>query len=152
MPSLSNSEITLLRLNDALQRLLSGTPERTRVDGKVSIMRINQEAGLSRGNIYHYKEFIAKAKVEIELYKDNTNKSNVIDKQRVNKIKEDKLRFQRDKEKRLKIEYHGQAKNQKKLTDQLVRENASLAFRCMELSDELDSKNNKIVSIKRQNE
>ena len=149
MPNLSNSEITLLRLDDALKRLLDGTPERTKVDGKISIMRINEEAGLSRGNIYHYKEFISKAKVEIELYKDRKMKSDIIDNQGDKKNKEEKLRFQRDKEKRLKVEYHDQAKNYKQLTDQLVRENASLAFRCMELSDELDSRNNKIVSIKK---
>ena len=101
------------------------------------------------GNIYHYKEFISKAKVEIELYKDRKMKSDIIDNQGDKKNKEEKLRFQRDKEKRLKVEYHDQAKNYKQLTDQLVRENASLAFRCMELSDELDSRNNKIVSIKK---
>lgn len=149
MPNFSNSEITLLRLDDALKRLLSGTPERTKTDGKISIMRINEEAGLSRGNIYHYKEFIIRAKVEIELYNDSKKKSDIIDNQEGKKNKEEKLRFQRDKEKRLKVEYHEQAKNYKQLTDQLVRENASLAFRCMELSDEVDNKNNKIVSIKK---
>ena len=148
MPNFSNSEITLLRLDDALKRLLSGTPERTKTDGKISIMRINEEAGLSRGNIYHYKEFIIRAKVEIELYNDSKKKSDIIDNQEGKKNKEEKLRFQRDKEKRLKVEYHEQAKNYKQLTDQLVRENASLAFRCMELSDELDSRNGNIVSIK----
>ena len=132
MPNFSNSEITLLRLDDALKRLLSGTPERTKTDGKISIMRINEEAGLSRGNIYHYKEFIIRAKVEIELYNDSKKKSDIIDNQEGKKNKEEKLRFQRDKEKRLKVEYHEQAKNYKQLTDQLVRENASLAFRCME--------------------
>jgi hypothetical protein len=149
MPNLSNSEITLIRLDDALKRLLAGTPERTKADGKISIMRINEEAGLSRGNIYHYKEFITKAKVEIQLYNDNKKRSYIIDNQGDKKNKEEKLRFQRDKEKRLKVEYHEQAKNYKQLTDQLVRENASLAFRCMELSDELDRINSNIVPIKK---
>ena len=149
MPNLSSSEITLLRLEDALKRLLSGIPERTKPDGKISIMRINEEAGLSRGNIYHYKEFISKAKIEIEIYKNRKKRTDIIVDLGDKKNKEDKLRFQRDKEKRLKTEYHRQTKNYKQLTDQLVRENVSLAFRCMELSDELDRKNSKIVSFKK---
>ncbi|NBK99881.1 MAG: hypothetical protein EOM50_18095 [Erysipelotrichia bacterium] len=40
------SEITLQLLNEALDRLLSGSPVNTKLDGKISIKRINDEAKL----------------------------------------------------------------------------------------------------------
>ena len=50
------SEITLQLLNEALDRLLSGSPVNTKLDGKISIKRINDEAKLSRGAIYYYND------------------------------------------------------------------------------------------------
>lgn len=149
MRNLTSSDLTLIRLDDALKRLIAGAPERTKADGKINVMRINDEAGLSRGNIYHYKDFIIKAKVEIELYNESINRTAISRNYDVKKSNEEKLRFERDKEKRLKSNYHDQAKNYRKLTDQLVRENASLAYRCMELSDELESINSNVIAFKK---
>lgn len=42
-------KLTIIRLEQALERLLNGVPERTPRDGRVSLSRINQEAGLSSG-------------------------------------------------------------------------------------------------------
>ncbi|MBF4227949.1 hypothetical protein EAY83_23820, partial [Vibrio anguillarum] len=52
------SEITLQRLELALNRLIDGKPEKTSNDGKINLKRINDEAGLSSGGIYYYKEFV----------------------------------------------------------------------------------------------
>ena len=40
---------TIIRLERALERLLNGVPERTPHDGRISLSRLNQEAGLSSG-------------------------------------------------------------------------------------------------------
>lgn len=55
-------KLTIIRLEQALERLLNGVPERTPHDGRVNLSRINQEAGLSSGGIYYYDEFVQKAK------------------------------------------------------------------------------------------
>ena len=65
------SEITLQLLNEALDRLLSGSPVNTKLDGKISIKRINDEAKLSRGTIYYYKDFVELAKEKIQEHKNN---------------------------------------------------------------------------------
>ena len=65
-------KLTIIRLEQALERLLNGVPERTPHDGRVSLSRINQEAGLSSGGIYYYDEFVQKAKRAIhEIKIDN---------------------------------------------------------------------------------
>jgi hypothetical protein len=97
------SELTLQRLEAALQRLLDGTPERTADDGKLNINRINDEAGLSSGAIYYYKDFMAKARAVIS---DRKKPSLTISNSA--KISTHSIRQQRDEEKRLKEKYRAQ--------------------------------------------
>lgn len=40
---------TLIRLEQALERLIDGKPLKTKSDGRISFKRINDEAGLSSG-------------------------------------------------------------------------------------------------------
>lgn len=134
----SDKDATLQRLEDALERLKRSEPERTKSDGKISIKRINDEAGLSRGAIYYYKEFVREAKSEIAVFNEDNRKSAAIDKIEANETAESKLRKERDSEKRLKNDYREQLKSYKQLTDEVVKENVSLAFRCMELQDEIN--------------
>jgi predicted transcriptional regulator len=134
----NDKDATLQRLEDALKRLKRGDPERTKADGKISIKRINDEAGLSRGAIYYYKEFVRKAKAEIAVFNEDSRKSAAIDKIEANETTETKLRKERDSEKRLKNDYREQLNSYKLLTDEVVKENVSLAFRCMELQDEIN--------------
>ncbi|WP_305420170.1 hypothetical protein [Photobacterium leiognathi] len=53
---------TLIRLEQALQRLVDGNPIKTKPDGRISLKRINDEAGLSSGGIYYYSSFVEMAK------------------------------------------------------------------------------------------
>lgn len=134
----NDKDATLQRLENALERLKRGMPEKTKADGKISVKRINDEAGLSRGAIYYYKEFVRKAKAEIAVFNEDSRKSAAIDKIDANETTESKLRKERDSEKRLKNDYREQLNSYKQLTDEVVKENVSLAFRCMELQDEIN--------------
>ena len=129
--------ITDQRLQDALNRLLERKPLKTKADGKISIKRINDEAGLSQGAIYYYKEFISKAKIEIELYKQNQKKADF----GINEIEvlpeTKRLRKERDNEKRLKDKYREEKDSIKCLSDEIVQANVTLAFRVLELENEM---------------
>lgn len=124
MKESNNSSITEIKLEQALERLLRGIPERTKPDGKISISRINSEAGLSVGSIYYYKEFLTKARSVISDLKStkNTNSTSI------NKSDIARLRSERDKQKKLKIKYRDQRDSIKKFADGVVQENAKLHF------------------------
>ena len=142
-------EFTLQRLKEAFVRLKTGKPERTKADGKISILRINEEAGLSRGAIYYYKAFVQEVKGELPILEVERNKKQAINNLQENLSSELKLRRDRDKEKRLKTEYRIQAGNFKQLTDEVVKANVSLTFRCMELEEALSRiEAGKVVPIK----
>lgn len=135
------SEITLQLLNEALDRLLGGTPINTKPDGKISIKRINDEAKLSRGAIYYYKDFVELAKGRIQEHKGNAETGKLV------ATKEEKLRNQRDNEKRLKKDYYEQVSTLSDLNDAMVAANAALAYRCMVLEDEINALTNGKISF-----
>ncbi|WP_305842096.1 hypothetical protein [Photobacterium leiognathi] len=88
---------TLIRLEQALQRLVDGNPIKTKPDGRISLKRINDEAGLSSGGIYYYSSFVEMAKKTIQLRRqqDSTGKTKV-NNERLNKLREQ--REKREKE------------------------------------------------------
>ena len=135
------SEITLQLLNEALDRLLSGSPVNTKLDGKISIKRINDEAKLSRGAIYYYKDFVELAKEKIQEHKNDVK----VEKSPA--TKEEKLRNQKKKKKRLKKDYYEQVSTLNGLNDAMVAENAVLAYRCMVLEDEINALTNGKISL-----
>ena len=90
--------LTLERLEQALNRLVNGVPERTPNDGRLSLSRINKEAGLSSGGIYYYKDFVVKARDIIDRQKFESATDLVAS----GKASVDKMRAQRDKERELK--------------------------------------------------
>lgn len=133
---MKQTEFTLQRLKEALNRLKEGKPEYTKADGKISILRINNEASLSRGAIYYYKDFVKQAKAEIQIYNENKQQLNVIDGLEPRDGGLERLRQSRNKEKQLKEKYREELKNFKNLSDEVVQQNVSLAFRLMEMQDE----------------
>jgi hypothetical protein len=146
----TSNNMTEQRLQDALSRLLEGKPVNTRLDGRISIKRINDEAGLTHGAIYYYKDFICKAKVEIELFKKSKKSSDILDNAVESLPETKKLRRERDNEKRLKNEYREQVGNLKHLSDEVVKVNVSLAFRVLELENEIRRQSDeKIVHLPR---
>ncbi|HHA1179536.1 TPA: hypothetical protein ACOEEO_002061, partial [Enterobacter asburiae] len=106
---------TIIRLERALERLLNGVPERTPHDGRVSLSRINQEAGLSSGGIYYYDEFVQKAKRAIHERKLDNAVSTI----ESGKASVDKMRVQRDKERELKERYRTQRDDIKAFCDKI---------------------------------
>ena len=123
-------------LENALIRLLEGEPQRTKSDGKINWLRINNEAGLSKGGIYYYSEFMERTKRKIDLYKKNKLLEKVSDEISSEESQIEKLKHERNTEKRLKLKYKADRDNQKILTDEVIKENVSLVNRLYELETE----------------
>ncbi len=134
-------QTTLERLDRALERLLSGKPEKTKLDGKINISRINDEAGLAIGGIYYYTPFIKKAKKEIKRHKDESKKlqEDEVFEEELSEL--DRIKKKLKDAERLKIKYRQNCNEQKIINDGVVAQNISLAFRVSELEDEVMSIN-----------
>ncbi|QBJ61837.1 hypothetical protein [Pseudoalteromonas sp. DL-6] len=133
------SEITLRKLERALQRLLDGVPKRTKNDGKINISRINNEAGLKVSNINYYPEFIKDAQDRIRDHFDAIAEKNIKDAVKQEKSEVEILKDKLKHEQKLKRKYREEKNEQKLLNDDVVKQNVSLAFRVMELESELHS-------------
>lgn len=133
------SEITLRKLERALQRLLDGVPKRTKNDGKINISRINDEAGLSVSNINYYPEFIKQANGRIRDHFDAIAEKNIKDAVKQEKSEVEILKDKLKHEQKLKRKYREEKNEQKLLNDDVIKQNVSLAFRVMELESELHS-------------
>ena len=133
---------TELRLQNALDRLLAGTPERTKADGRISIKRINDEAGLSRGAIYYYKEFVEMAKVKIAEYQAQKEKSASATEPAPAKIS---TTAKINHEKKLKDNYREQLALEKQANDLILQMNVRMAYRCLELEKEVSTLNEKNI-------
>ncbi|MEZ7205342.1 hypothetical protein [Pseudoalteromonas sp. DY56-GL79] len=59
---MSKSENTLVALEAALERILSGNPKRIPTTRKLSVRAIEEEANLGNGSGYYYPEFVQKVK------------------------------------------------------------------------------------------
>lgn len=140
----NRGQLTLIRLEQALDRLLKGVPERTVNDGRISLSRVNNEAGLSSGGIYYYKEFIENTKSIIQ----NRKQANTIEGSPLNDSTEKKLRLQRDKEKQLKEHYRQQRNDIKSFCDKVVEKNAQLEFALFEALEKIDAIEHELSSIK----
>lgn len=133
------SEITLCKLERALQRLLDGVPKRTKNDGKINISRINNEAGLKVSNINYYPEFIEQAKEKIRDHFDAIEEKRIKDSVKQDKTEVQVLKEKLAHERKLKNKYREERNEQKLLNDHVVEQNVSLAFRVRELESELRS-------------
>jgi len=143
MPT-ERGKLTLIRLEQALERLLNGSPERTPNDGRVSLSRINQEAGLSSGGIYYYDEFVQKAKRAIHERKLDNAVSTVAS----GKASVDKMRSQRDKERELKERYRSQRDEIKVFCDKIIAKNAQLEFSLFEALDKIEDLEREVSALK----
>jgi hypothetical protein len=143
------STLTLKRLELALQRLLDGTPQKTKPDGKINLSRINSEAGLSVGAIYYYKGFINEAESRIRQHKLDLQKNNEKIEFESETLEIDKLKNKLATALRLKQKYKQEKIDQKLLNDFVVAQNISLAFRVLELESAILSRSrDKVVLLK----
>lgn len=130
----TRGQTTLIRLEAALKRLLEGKAERTLNDGRLSLSRINSEAGLSSGAIYYYDDFVDKVKKLI--YERKLENSIEL----ISSVKPsiDKMRQQRDKERDLKESYKAQRDSIKAFCDNVLAKNAQLEFALFEAQNKIE--------------
>ncbi|NQY35033.1 MAG: hypothetical protein HRT37_08735 [Alteromonadaceae bacterium] len=135
----SKRQITEARLKAALQRLLDGKPEKVKASGKLTLNRINNEAGLSASYIHKFPEFIEEAEKAITAYQyehgDTYVESLIETKPEGSTI--DKLKARLKNEIKLKKTYKEQRDAFKAVADKLVEQEASLIFRVYELQEEI---------------
>lgn len=142
------SLVTEKRLRDALQRLINGKPERTRADNKINLSRINEEAGCSHGLIYKYPEVVMDARVAIQEHKTTKIRKGIIDSQLIDIDKIAKIKEERNKQEKLKLDYRMQRDNYQMLADDVVKRENELLFRCHELQITLNKINElRVVQI-----
>ncbi|WP_436918300.1 hypothetical protein [Enterobacter hormaechei] len=137
-------KLTIMRLEQALERLLNGVPELTPHDGRLNLSRINQEAGLSSGGIYYYDEFVKKAKRAINERKLDHTVSTIDS----GKASVDKMRAQRDRERELKERYKSQRDDIKAFCDKIIAKNAQLEFSLFEAFDKIDALEKEVSALK----
>lgn len=145
--------VTEGRLRAALQRLLDGKPERIKKIGKLSLNKINNEAGLGHSYIHKFKDFVEnEANPAIEAY--NSNYDPLAEQLKSGTTESlsdmDKLRTKLKKEVALKEKYRkelGDADIARKLLEKKI---STLMFRIYELQDELHHSN--IVSLSGKNQ
>lgn len=130
------------KLNKALGRLIGkdGEPLRTKKKGRLTLNKINNEAGLGRSYIHKFKEFVDKiANPAIEEYNEKLNASATSvpvkqDMSEFEKIREE-LKYQIE----LKDTYRRERDEVLAINDELEALNKSLMFRIYELQQELSA-------------
>lgn len=141
---MASRELTEGRLRAALQRLLDGKPERLTKVGKLSLNKINKEAGLGHSYIHKFQDFVIyEANPAIEAYNSNYDplaeqlKSGMAE----NLSDTDKLKAKLKKEIALKEQYRKERDEAKQVNKKLEQQNSSLMFRVYELQEDLRRNN-----------
>lgn len=132
------------RLDAALQRLLSGKPTRVKASGKLTLNKINNEAGLGHSYIHKFQDFVEKATVKINEY-NSSYRPPLLNEDISPKNEVDSLKLRVKKEKELKEKYRNERDDALIAKKQVEAINATLMFRLYELQEQVQQKN--VVSI-----
>lgn len=124
------------RLQNSLNRLLKRKPERVKATGRLTLNKINREAGFGQSYIHKFKSFIDEvANPAIERYNNDINIPNspiqATAPNDVNIISALNDKFKR--EERLKNKYRKENEDLQKQVEELGSLNRSLMFRIYEL-------------------
>ena len=124
------------RLQNSLSRLLKRKPERVKATGRLTLNKINREAGFGQSYIHKFKSFIDEvANPAIERYNNDINIPNspiqATAPNDVNIISALNVKFKR--EERLKNKYRKENEDLQKQVEELGSLNRSLMFRIYEL-------------------
>ena len=146
----NKKEITEGRLKAALDRILEGKPQRIELKGKLTLNKINNEAGLSNSYIHKFKGFIEYAEPIIKNYNQGNSGlfgcSVIINNEKLSELELCKINLA--KEIKLKEKYRQNAKDKEFMLKSLTKKYNSLLFRILELQEELDLNNlNKVKNI-----
>lgn len=144
---MASREVTEARLHSALERLLDRKPRRVKNNGKLSLNRINNEAGLGHSYIHKFEDFVRDiANPAIETFNKAYNPSQFeLESENIPLTEVEKLKTKLKKEKELKEKYRKERDDAIARCKELEKHNSSLMFRAFELQDELRSHN--VVSI-----
>ncbi|HCE1977276.1 TPA: hypothetical protein NGS68_000542 [Vibrio parahaemolyticus] len=138
------SEQAIQRLQQALNRLLAGNPERVKATGRITLNKINNEAGFGRSYIHKFKTFINDVALPaIGEYNKGLDGLSDEDLQTspasMTPSLENKLRAERNREEKLKNKYRKKNEELEAKVKQLEAINNTLMFRLYELQDERSS-------------
>lgn len=131
------------KLKKALERLQAGKPVRTKAKGRLTLNKINNEAGLGRSYIHKFKQFVENvANPAIEAFNDNLD--TIDHDERLFSESEDmseldKLRAELNRERELKVEYRRERDEANAINTELETLNKSLMFRVYELQEQLSA-------------
>ena len=148
---MGSREVTEGRLRSALHRLLNGEPTRIKPGGKLSLNKVNREAGVGPSYIHKFKEFVQKeANPAIESFNANFDPlKRKLDLDKDERSTEtEKLKKKLKKEKMLKEQYRKELDEFKLINKKLEHQNSSLMFRIYELQEEVHRNN--VIKIKAQ--
>lgn len=147
------SEAAVERFQSALARLLDGKPERVKASGRLTLNKINREAGLGQSYIHKFKDFIkdvanpAIAKYNAKLDTPQPPQAKDSDKEDGGEV--DKLREELKREKGLKDKYRKELNDVKTINEELEKLNKSLMFRVYELQEEFGERVYEIAERKK---
>lgn len=134
-----SKDANLAELKSALKRLLEGNPIRVKQTGKLTLNKINREAGLSHSHIHKFKDFVEQITPDIEAFNsaklEQLNDEYGIETSILSDI--DRLRKERDNEKRLKEKYKAERDDAVEAQKFLEETNSTLLFRLYELQQKL---------------
>lgn len=152
---MASIEVTEGRLRAALQRLLNGKPERIKKVGKLSLNKINKEAGLGHSYIHKFKDFVKnEATPAIEEFNKNYDPlAETLKSEATEDLSEvDKLKARLKKEIGLKEQYRNERDEAEVVNKMLEKQNSDLMFRVYELQDEVRLNNVVNLASKNQNQ
>ncbi|GAC33592.1 hypothetical protein [Paraglaciecola polaris] len=127
-------------LVNALQRLLNGAPTRIKAEGRLTLNRINKEAGLGNSYIHKFKDFVNYAKPIIAEYNLNREKAILtgLDIEVNTPLSElENLKAKLKGAEALKAKYRTERDNAVAARKILEQKNSELMFRAYDLQDEL---------------
>ncbi|WP_261882298.1 hypothetical protein [Vibrio pelagius] len=131
--------LTEARLHEALNRLLNGKPTRVKTTGKLTLNKINNEAGLGNSYVHKFHDFIAYANPIIAEF--NEEKRKLVEEgfsiSDIQLTELEKLKAEKKRERQLKEKYKHERDDARKAKVELEALNNSLMFRLYELQEEL---------------
>ncbi|HAS3630048.1 hypothetical protein [Vibrio cholerae] len=131
------------KLTRALVRLQAGKPVRTKVKGRLTLNKINNEAGLGRSYIHKFKDFVEKvANPAIEKYNaslDDTIQSEQMASESDDMREINSLRAELNREKELKNQYRWERDEALAINTKVETLNKSLMFRVYELQEQISA-------------
>jgi hypothetical protein len=139
---MSDKSLTLGRLEAALKRLESGTPNRVKPNGNISLNKINNEAGLGHSYIHKFTDFVRdEANPRIKAYNEKLSvlisNGHVIENDGIELSEVDKLKTELKREISLKDKYRKERNDALECKKEVEQLNTSLMFRLYELQNEI---------------